>query len=265
MSGMATTGRFVSMTNPRNTPAAWLLALAALGLVLPASTGAGEESGHALVLFFGDSLTAGYGVEPEQAFPALLQVRLDSLGRDVRIVNAGLSGETTAAGLRRIDWILRRPVDVFVLELGGNDGLRGLPLEQAEHNLQGILGRVKAKCPDAALIVAGVRLPPNLGPVYTDAFEAMFPRLAAANGAVLIPRLLEGVGGDRELMRPDGIHPNAAGHRRVAETVWAQLAPLLPAAGSAGAAQDLEGRGGEHPPAAEEADGDGEQGDGDEG
>lgn len=210
------------------------------------------------VLFFGDSLTAGYGVEPEQAFPALIQARLDSLAWPVRTANAGLAGETTAAGLRRIDWVLRPPVDVFVLALGGNDGLRGLPRDQTEGNLQGILDRVQARFPEAVLVVAGVRLPPNLGEPYIQDFQAVFPRLAQANGAVLIPRLLEGVGGDRELMLDDGIHPNAAGHRRVAETVWAALEPLLAPRASTGAPEDLEGRDATDPPAAGDAEGDGQ-------
>ena len=211
-----------------------------------------------VVLLFGDSLTAGYRVEPGQAFPALIQARLDSLAWPVRIVNAGLAGETTAAGLRRIDWVLRPPVDVFVLALGGNDGLRGLPRDQTEGNLQGILDRVKARFPAADLVVAGVRLPPNLGEPYIQDFQAMFPRLAQANGAVLIPRLLEGVGGDRGLMLDDGIHPNADGHRRVAETVWAALEPLLAPRTSTGAAQDLQGRSGADSPAAGDAEGDGQ-------
>ncbi len=238
----------------------WTLALSALLAVTALAAAALAEPAPAprTVLFFGDSLTAGYGVEPEQAFPALIQARLDSLAWPVRIVNAGLAGETTAAGLRRIDWVLRPPVDVFVLALGGNDGLRGLPLDQAEGNLQGILDRVKARFPAADLVVAGVRLPPNLGEPYTQAFQALFPRLAQANGAVLVPRLLEGVGGDRGLMLADGIHPNAAGHRRMAETVWAALEPLLAPPASTGAAQDLQGRSGADAPAAGDAEGDGQ-------
>ena len=232
-----------------------LLALCAL---LAVAALAEPAPGPRRVLLFGDSLTAGYGVEPDQAFPALIQARLDSLAWPVRIVNAGLAGETTAAGLRRIDWILRPPVDVFILALGGNDGLRGLPPDQAAGNLQGILDRVQARFPAADLVVAGVRLPPNLGEPYIQAFQAVFPRLAQANGAVLIPRLLEGVGGDRELMLDDGIHPNAAGHRRVAETVWAALEPLLAPPASTGAAQDLEGRFGADAPAAGDAEGDGQ-------
>lgn len=199
----------------------------ALTLLLAAVAASAPSDSARVVLFFGDSLSAGYGLPPEQAFPALVQVRLDSLGRDARVVNAGLPGETSAAGLRRVDWLLRRKVDVFVLELGGNDGLRGLPPAQTEANLRAILQRVRSTYPAAALVVAGVRLPPNLGPDYTTGFAAIFPRVAQACGAILIPSLLEGVGGDPALMQGDGIHPNAAGHRRVAHTVWAALAPLL--------------------------------------
>ncbi len=210
------------------------------------------------MLFFGDSLTNGLGVGRDKAFPALVQARADSAGCAARIVNAGLDGETTAAGLRRVDWILQKPVDVFVLELGGNDGLRGVPLAESERNLQGIIDRVRIKAPEARLVVVGVRLPPNLGPDYTEGFQAIFGRLAEANQAVLIPRLLEGVAGDKQFMRGDGIHPNAAGHRRVAVTVWQHLQPLLcaPSSDSTGTAQDLEGRHTGNAAAAKEADGD---------
>ena len=222
------------------------------------------------IMFFGDSLTAGYGVDKTQAYPALIQSRIDSLGWDFRVVNAGLDGETTAAGLRRIDWILQRPVDVFVLELGGNDGLRGLPLTQTEANLQQIIDRVRKKSADTELVVAGMQLPPNLGPDYTSQFRAIFPSLAERNTADLIPYLLEGVGGVDELMLPARIHPNPAGHRRVAAVVWATIEPVLQrvlasGADSLGAAQDLEGRGGLDAATAAKSDQHGEQGDGDDG
>jgi acyl-CoA thioesterase-1 len=180
-----------------------------------------------VILFFGDSLSAGYGLEQDQAFPALIQDRLDSLGWNFQVVNAGLSGETSAAGLRRINWILRRRVDVFVLELGANDGLRGVPPAETERNLQGIMEAVKTRYPQASLVLAGMRLPPNLGPEYTAQFEGIFPRLAQAHRATLIPFLLEEVGGVPELNQADGIHPTAAGHRRVAATVWKSLEPVL--------------------------------------
>jgi acyl-CoA thioesterase-1 len=180
-----------------------------------------------VILFFGDSLSAGYGLDQRRAFPALIQSRLDSLGWNFQVVNAGLSGETSAAGLRRINWILKRRVDVFVLELGANDGLRGVPPTETERNLQGIAEAVKARYPQAALVLAGMRLPPNLGPEYTAQFQALFPRLAQRHGAALIPFLLEGVGGVPELNQADGIHPTAEGHRRIAATVWKTLEPVL--------------------------------------
>ena len=192
----------------------------------PTAAATPEDSART-ILFFGDSLTSGYGLGREQAYPALLQARIDSLGWNFRVVNAGLDGETSAAGLRRVDWILRRPVDIFVLELGGNDGLRGLPLQQTESNLAAILERAREKNPGVELVIAGMQLPPNLGPDYTGRFRDIFPRLAERSGALLIPFLLEGVGGDPELMSADGIHPNAAGHARVAAVVWASLEPLL--------------------------------------
>ena len=212
------------------------------------------------MLFFGDSLTAGYGVGKEDGFPARVQAHADSVGCALRVVNAGLAGETTAGGLRRVDWILQEPVAVFVLELGGNDGLRGVPLAETERNLRGIIDRVREKSQQAQLVIVGVRLPPNLGAEYTEGFAAIFPRLANASHAVLIADLLQGVAGDRALMRADGIHPNVAGHRLVAQTVWRQLEPLLCAApaDSTGPAQDLEGRHTGHTTAAEEPDEDGQ-------
>lgn len=181
------------------------------------------------ILFFGDSLTAGYGLEDPagMAFPGLIQEKVAQAGLPYRVVNAGLSGETTAGGLRRIDWILRQPIDVFVLELGGNDGLRGLPVATSRANLQAIIDRVRTRYPDAKLVVAGMQMPTSMGPDYIAAFAAMYPELAEANRAALIPFLLEGVGGVPSLNLGDGIHPNEEGHRRVAETVWRHLQPLL--------------------------------------
>lgn len=172
-----------------------------------------------VILFYGDSLTAGYGLSPEQAFPALVEKKLTQAGHTYKVVNAGLSGETSAGGLTRIDWILRQTPDVFVLELGANDGLRGLPLEQTEKNLQAIIDKVKSKNPKVKLVLAGMEVPPNMGPEYTQKFRGIYPRLAAANKAALIPFLLEGVAGDEKLNQSDGIHPNAEGHRIVAENV----------------------------------------------
>ena len=179
------------------------------------------------LLFFGNSLTAGYGVEPEQAFPALIGDKLDSLKLGYEVVNAGLSGETTAGGRSRVGWILRQPVDVFVLELGGNDGLRGLPLSATRQNLQGIIDTVRRRSPGAQIVLAGMQIPPNLGQAYAADFQRLYQEIAAKNKLVLIPFLLEGVGGDRALNQTDGIHPTPAGHRIVARTVWAVLRPLL--------------------------------------
>jgi len=183
--------------------------------------------GQRTILFFGNSLTAGYGVEPEQAFPALVGKHLDSVGLKFKIVNAGLSGETTAGGKSRIGWVLRQPVDVFVLELGGNDGLRGIPLKSTRANLQAIIDTVRRKSPDAKLVLAGMQIPPNLGADYTRQFREIYPALAEKNDAVLIPFLLEGVGGVPRLNQPDGIHPTPAGHRIVARTVFKILEPVL--------------------------------------
>ena len=182
-------------------------------------------AGEKTLLFFGDSLTAGYGLEDPvtDAFPAVVQRKIDEAGRLWRVVNAGLSGETSAGGLRRVDWILRQRVDLFVLELGGNDGLRGLPPETTRANLQAIIDRVREKCPAAKIVLAGIAAPPNLGADYTRAFAAVFPQLAEKNHLAFIPFLLEGVAGRPALNQPDGIHPNAKGHAMVAETVWSLL------------------------------------------
>lgn len=180
-----------------------------------------------VILFFGDSLTAGYGLSPEEAFPALVEKQLTKNGKSVKVINAGLSGETTAGGLSRIDWILRQPIDVFVLELGGNDGLRGLPLEQTQKNLQAIIDKVKAKYPTVKIVVVGMMVPPNMGKDYSNQFNAIFPAIAKKNKASLMPFLLEGVAGNEKLNLPDGIHPNIEGHKIVANNVAKILSPLL--------------------------------------
>lgn len=179
------------------------------------------------VLFFGDSLTAGYGLSPEEAFPNWVAKNLRQEGLPVRVINAGLSGETSAGGRERLNWILRQPVDVFVLELGGNDGLRGLPADQTKKNLQAIIDQVKKKYPQTKIVIAGMMVPPNLGETYTTQFKSLYPELAKKNNAVLIPFLLEGVGGNEKLNLPDGIHPNAEGHKIVGQTVTRYVAPLV--------------------------------------
>jgi acyl-CoA thioesterase-1 len=179
------------------------------------------------VLFFGDSLTAGYGLDPAQAFPALIQAKITAHGWDFQVINAGLSGETTAGGLRRIDWVLQRPIAVLVLALGANDGLRGLPLDEAKRNLQALIDRTRHTYPQVKIVLAGMQAPTNLGREYTTGFRMMFPDLAAANAVTLVPFLLEGVAGIPALNLPDGIHPNPAGHKIIAEHVWQVLEPLL--------------------------------------
>ena len=189
--------------------------------------GQATPAGKKVILFYGNSLTAGYGVEPSEAFPALVEEKVDSAGLNYTVVNAGLSGETTAGGKSRIGWVMRQPVSVFVLELGGNDGLRGLPLKQTRQNLQAIIDTVRQKSPDAKIVLAGMQIPPNLGTDYTREFRDLFKEVADRNNAVLIPFLLENVGGIAKLNQPDGIHPTPAGHKIVANTVWGVLKPLL--------------------------------------
>lgn len=180
------------------------------------------------IVFYGNSLTAGYGVDASsEAFPALVQEKIDSLQLPYKVVNAGVSGETTAGGKSRIDWILRQPVDVFVLELGGNDGLRGIPITETSRNLQAIIDRVREKYPNVIIILAGMQVPPNMGRQYATAFRATFEQLAAKNDLVLIPFLLEHVGGIASLNQADGIHPNVEGHKIVADNVWKVLQGIL--------------------------------------
>jgi acyl-CoA thioesterase I len=182
-----------------------------------------EKEKAKTIVFYGNSLTAGYGVDPSEAFPAIVQTKIDSLQLPYKVINAGLSGETTAGGRSRIDWILRQPVTVFVLELGGNDGLRGIPISETAKNLQAIIDKVKGKYPDATIILAGMQIPPNMGRKYTTAFREVFQQLAAKNNITLIPFLLEHVGGIASLNQGDGIHPNPEGHKIVAENVWKVL------------------------------------------
>ena len=179
------------------------------------------------ILFFGDSLTAGYGLSKEEAFPALVERKLVKNGKQYKVINAGLSGETSAGGVTRIDWILRQPVDIFVLELGANDGLRGLPLESTEKNLQAIIDKVKSKNPDVKIVIAGMMVPPNMGPDYTAQFRKIFPELARDNKATLMPFLLEDVAGHEDLNLADGIHPNTSGHKIVADNIYKVISPLL--------------------------------------
>ena len=180
-----------------------------------------------VVMFVGTSLTAGLGVEPDQAYPALIQQKIDSAGLHFRVVNAGVSGETSAGALRRIDWVLREPVAVLVLETGANDGLRGQDPDSVRANIQAIIDRVHAEQPGARILLVGMNAMPNLGRAYSVRFEGIFPALARTNHLPMVPALLAGVGGVDSLNQPDGIHPTPAGHRRLAANVWQTLLPLL--------------------------------------
>jgi acyl-CoA thioesterase I len=189
---------------------------------------AGATNAPRTILILGDSLTAGYGLDDPMtmAFPARLEEKIRAQGLNYRVVNAGLSGETSAGGLRRVDWVLRQPVDIFILALGGNDGLRGLPAAVLQENLSRIFDKVRTRNPRAQLVIAGMQMPRSMGG-YAQDFAAVFPEVAQRYDATLIPFLLEAVGGVRELNLPDGIHPTAEGHARMAETVWQHLRPLL--------------------------------------
>jgi len=180
-----------------------------------------------VILFYGDSLTAGYGLSTEEAFPALVEKKLNKNEKVVRVINAGLSGETSAGGLTRLDWVIKQQIDIFILELGANDGLRGLPLEETQKNLQRIIDKVKGKFPNVKVVVAGMMVPPNMGPEYTSKFKKIFPDLAKKNNATLIPFLLQDVAGNEKLNIEDGIHPNVEGHKIVADNVIKVLQPLL--------------------------------------
>jgi len=179
------------------------------------------------LVILGNSLTAGYGLDPDYAFPALLQTKIHRLGLPYEVVNAGISGDTTAGGARRISWLLKQEIDVLILELGANDGLRGVSLNSTRKNLQSIIDETKTKNPNVDIIIAGMLVPPNLGPDYSNGFKSIFTEISKKNGCSLIPFLLEGVGGRPELNLPDGIHPTAEGHRIVAENVWEVLGPIL--------------------------------------
>jgi acyl-CoA thioesterase-1 len=204
-------------------PAIFAIALA-LSFFLPPLN---AETPKKSVVFLGDSLAAGLGVQPTEAFPALVGEKIRAAGLPFEVQNAGLSGDTTAGGLRRLDWLLQRPIDILVLELGGNDGLRGLDLKEMKSNLQAIIDKTKAKNPQVKIVLAGMQVPPNMGADYANAFARVYGEVAQENRATLIPFLLEGVGGIRELNQRDLIHPSPAGHRVIADLVWKTLEPIL--------------------------------------
>ncbi|MBX3748344.1 MAG: arylesterase [Verrucomicrobiae bacterium] len=187
----------------------------------------GDTPVKGTLVILGDSLAAGYGVEPEQAFPALLQRRIAAAGLGFEVVNAGVSGDTTAGGLRRVGWLLRRPMEVLVIALGGNDGLRGLAPAATRSNLVAMIETVRMRQPGVRIVVAGMQMPPNMGEDYTRTFRDVYPWVAREKHVALIPHLLEGVGGRPEMNLPDLIHPTPEGHERMAENVWEVLGPLL--------------------------------------
>ena len=194
----------------------------------PSQLAEASENSTETILCFGDSITAGYGLEDSNdAFPAVLQEKIDSLNLKYIVVNSGLSGETTAGGKSRIDWVLNQDIDIFLLELGANDGLRGVPLSETRSNLQAIIRTVKEKSPKTKIILAGMQLPPNMGQKYTTEFKQLFSELAKANNLAFIPFILKDVGGIVELNQSDGIHPTVEGHKIIAHTVWEILKPML--------------------------------------
>jgi acyl-CoA thioesterase-1 len=191
-----------------------------------AASGPSLDARHTII-FLGTSLTAGLGLEPDSAYPQQIQRKIDASGLRYQVVNAGVSGETSAGLLRRLDWVLRRPADIIVVETGANDGLRGLPVSATRATIGDVLARIRRDRPDATVLLTQMEAPPNLGQEYTSAFHSMFPELAREHRAMLLPFLLEGVAGRPRLNQGDGIHPNNAGERIVAENVWRALQPLL--------------------------------------
>jgi acyl-CoA thioesterase-1 len=211
-----------------------IVRLGSLGLVLATLAGCGRDREPAAspplppvaegvrgrVVFIGTSLTAGLGLDPSEAYPALLQRKIDSAGLPFETVNAGVSGETSAGARRRIDWVLREPASVLVIETGANDMLRGLDTDSLEANIQAIIDRARRQAPPPRLVLLGMRGLPNYGLQYVRRFNAVYPEVAKRNGLPLVPFLLDGVAGVDSLNQPDMLHPTAAGQRRVAETVW---------------------------------------------
>ncbi len=219
-----------SMSRMIPTLAALACLFTACGGREPAPEGGASDAAAApvpIILVVGTSITAGLGLDPSEAYPAVLQAMVDSAGLRYRVVNRGVSGETSAGAVQRIDWLLRQPVAVLVLETGANDGLRGLTPDSLRANLEAIVLRARRKEPPPAILLLGMEAPPNLGAPYTAAFRAAYRDAARDLGVPLVPFLLAGVGGVDSLNQADGIHPTAAGQRRIAETVWPALRPLL--------------------------------------
>ncbi len=196
-----------------------------LAVLAPAAPGGAAQDADRVIVALGDSLTAGTGVAAHEAYPALLEAILRREGYHYRVINAGVSGDTTAGGLRRVDWVLRAHPDVAILALGANDGLRGLSVAAMEENLERIVRRLREG--GARVLLAGMRVPPNYGADYAREFAAAFPAVARRTGAMLMPFLLDGVAAQPALNQADGIHPNAAGHQVMADRLWPYLKPLL--------------------------------------
>lgn len=184
------------------------------------------DSSERTIIVFGDSIAAGYGLDSDQAFPAFIQEKVDDSGLNYRVINAGLSGETSAGGLRRVDWILQRQADIFILELGGNDGLRGIDPDLTKQNLRGIMQKVRSANPEVKILLAGMEAPPNMGDTYTNHFREIFKKLSE-EADVFMPFILEDVAGISELNLPDGIHPTEEGHKIIANNLWEYLRPML--------------------------------------
>jgi len=215
-----------SPSEPRTDAAAGVAERTAPGA--PATDSVPTERVGPVVVFLGTSLTAGLGLlRAEDTYVARLGELADSAGMPIQVVNAGVSGETSAGGLRRLDWVLREPLDVLVVELGANDGLRGQDPDATEANLRRIIEETRARYPDARILIEGMEAPPNLGPAYTKRFHAIFPTVAKETGATLVPFLLQDVAGISALNQSDGIHPTPEGHRIMAHTVWPFLEPLV--------------------------------------
>ncbi|RBP40352.1 acyl-CoA thioesterase-1 [Roseimicrobium gellanilyticum] len=204
------------------------LLMSGLGASASLSPAHASDGDKKRIVVLGDSITAGFGLERHEAYPALLQKKVDESGLAFEVTNAGVSGDTTAGGLRRIDWALgQKGADVLVIALGGNDGLRGISPEQTEKNLTGIIEKARLKNPALKILIAGMQMPDNMGPKYVEAFKAVFPKVADAQKIELLPFLLEGVGGDEKLNQADQIHPTAEGQQKIADLVWVKLKGML--------------------------------------
>lgn len=200
-------------------------AMLAIAANAPIANCAEVSKGRIVIL--GDSITAGYGLDPNEAYPALIQEKIAATGLPYQVVNAGVSGDTTAGGLRRVDWALGAGADLLVIALGGNDGLRGISPVQTAENLTGIVTKARKKIPGLKVIIAGMQMPPNMGADFVAKFSAVFPEVAEKNETTLVPFLLEGVGGVANLNQADQIHPTAEGQKKIAETMWPTIEKLL--------------------------------------